>query len=363
MIDSFYIDEIIKEAVTRVFDIVEWGKVDADGPWVFVGKFQGNPEDGIELLNEIFRPLKLMVAVRRTKDGLYKIIISKAPPVPRQNIWVNVLLFFLTLLSTFFVGSFMVLTHTPHNLGQFLLGYKFAVPLLLILGIHELGHYYLARKHGVYSTLPYFIPFPLNMVGTLGAFIKLQSPIPSRKALLDIGIAGPIAGLIVAIPVTIIGLMHSIVVPLSSLTGNASPIEFGEPLLFLGLRYIILGAESFKDSAVLLTPTAFAGWVGFFVTSLNLLPVGQLDGGHILYAVFGKKHLTISRIVVLILIILGVKWVGWLIWAILLIVLGISHPEPLDEVTPLDGKRKALAALALVMLILTFVPVPIKVVQ
>ncbi len=361
MIDSFYIDEVIKEAVSRVIDIHEWGKMDDNGPWIFIGRFQGNPEDGIELLQEIFEPLKFVVAVREDPNGFYRVIISKAPPVPAQKIWVNVLLFILTLISTFFVGSVMVLARMPRNLPEFLLGYKFSIPLLLILGIHEFGHYYMARKHKVASTLPYFIPFPFNMVGTLGAFIKLQSPIPSRKALLDIGVAGPIAGFVVSIPIAIIGLMHSHVIPISHIPQYASPLEFGEPLIFMLIRLLVMGASTLSgDYAVMLTPTAFAAWVGFFVTSLNLLPVGQLDGGHILYAVFGKAHKRISQVVIFILILLGAFWLGWLIWAALLIIIGISHPAPLNEVSKLDRKRKWIALLALLIFLLTFVPAPLK---
>ncbi len=359
MIDSLYIDEIIKEAVSRVFDIVEWGKMESGGPWIFVGRFRGNPEDGVQVLEEIFSPLKFVVAVRPTANGLYKILISKAMPPPKEKIWVNVLLMILTLISTMLAGSFMLIYHLPRTFGEFLVGYKFAVPLMLILGIHELGHYYYARKHGVHSTLPYFIPFPLNMVGTLGAFIKIKSPIPSRKALLDIGIAGPIAGILVAIPVTIIGLIHSIPIPESQISQIGSPIMFGEPLLFNFLRMLIYG----QNTSVIMSPTAFAGWVGFFVTSLNLLPVGQLDGGHILYAVLKDKHRQISILVVLLLIALGLLWEGWLIWALLLMIIGISHPPLLNEVSTLDTKRKWLALLALVMLILTFMPRPIIVVS
>ncbi len=363
MIDGFYIDEIITDAVSRVFQIHDRWKLEEQNYWVFVGRFIGNPDDGVELLQDIFEPLKFLVAVREEPNGFYKVVIMKAPAVKRDKLWINVLLFVLTLISTFWVGSIMALSRFPRSFGEFLLGYEFAIPLLLILGIHELGHYYMARKHKVQSTLPYFIPFPFNMVGTLGAFIKLKSPIPSKKALLDIGIAGPIAGFVIAIPVAIFGLKHSQLYPLDYVTASRFGIEFGEPLIFMILRYLTLGASSFHNYPVALSPSAFAAWVGFFVTSLNLLPVGQLDGGHILYSVADKWHKDISRLFVLVLILLGFFWAGWLIWGFLLIILGIRHPEPLNEITRLDTKRRWLAFLALILLILTFVPAPVRVVR
>ncbi len=299
----------------------------------------------------------------------------------------HIILFFLTLITTLITGYSFEGTITGAVL--------FSLSLLLILGTHEMGHYYYGKKYGEDISLPYFIPAPplLSIIGTFGAFIKIKSQIKSKKALFDIGIAGPIAGVIVAVPVIIIGLSLSKIVEVEQL--NNSPgllIITGDTLIFKALTLLTLpnlpGGYEY-----LLHPMAFAGWVGLLVTALNLIPCGQLDGGHILYSLFSKKlHSYISKIMVVMLIILGVGtneilvlgdkyssllqifpilanisfegWLGWLIWAFLLTVLGTNHPPTvLDDLKVIDNKRKILALVAVMLFIGSFTPVPLTIEQ
>lgn len=227
---------------------------------------------------------------------------------------------------------------------------------MFILLCHELSHYIASKKHNVKATLPYFIPAP-TLIGTMGAFIKIQSPITTRQALIDIGSSGPIAGFIVSLAAVIIGLQMSEIKPIID---HGEGLILGDSLLFTFLSKLILGSLS-DSQDIFLHPVAFAGWIGFFVTALNLIPVGQLDGGHIAFGILGEKHFTISRILILILIIFGVFfWQGWLIWGILLIILGLEHPPVLLWENSLDKKRRILGWISIIIFIITFTPVPFR---
>ena len=240
-------------------------------------------------------------------------------------------------------------------------GFPFAITLLTILLFHELGHYFLARVHHVDTTLPYFIPAPpFFLAGTFGAFIRIRTLPPDRRALFDIGAAGPWAGFVIAVPAVIFGLQQSEVVPLDTSQGGWI---LGDSLLFSALVRLVLGVSS-SEATILIHPVALAGWFGLFVTSLNLLPVGQLDGGHVMYAVFGRHHRWISRGVLTFMIVLGMGgWAGWFVWAFLLVVLGLNHPRPSDPSTPLDRRRLVAAAATLVVFVLTFMPEPLALVE
>lgn len=247
-------------------------------------------------------------------------------------------------------------------------GVPYAVALMGILLAHESGHYVTARRHGVSATLPYFAPGPPFLPtpgfdwlpGTFGAFIRLRTLPPSRAALFDIGAAGPWAGFLVAIPVVVIGLLLSEVKPLDPTTGGWA---LGESLLFSWLTRAILGVDP-DNAMILLHPVALAGWFGFLVTALNLLPAGQLDGGHVLYAALGRHHRRISRAVVVGLIAMGIfSWPGWIMWAVILLALGLGHPPPTDPVAPLDRRRLLAAAATAVVFALTFIPEPITFVE
>lgn len=240
--------------------------------------------------------------------------------------------------------------------SRLLTGVPFALALMTILLAHELGHYILARRYAVDATLPYFIPAP-TLIGTLGAFIKIRSAFPSRKALFDIGIAGPIAGFLVALPVTVVGLA------MSHAVGSVpeSDIRLGFPLLFRVIHDALAALGNKPASPMdhlLLHPLAIAGWVGMFATSLNLLPGGQLDGGHIVYSWSPRAHRTVSILSILALLPMAWSlWVGWLIWAVVLGVTGLRHPVVYED-DALDRGRKLLLLAAIAMLVLSLIPAP-----
>lgn len=275
----------------------------------------------------------------------------------RKFPFLHLILFILTLLSTLLAGAIQAgvnLLKEPEKIHK---GLPFALTLMTILLSHELSHYFASRKHNTKATLPYFIPAP-TIIGTFGAFIKMKSPIVTRRALLDIGASGPIAGFVISVIASITGLSFSGVVTIKE---TAGALSLGDSLLFTILSNIVLGVTP-DSHDILLHPVAFAGWIGLFVTSLNLIPVGQLDGGHIAYALLGKKHVQVSKILIWLLIILGLLWVGWAIWAILLLILGLRHPPVLYWETPLDPRRRLIGWFALVIFILTFIPVPFKII-
>jgi len=271
--------------------------------------------------------------------------------------FVHLLLFILTLLSTLFVGAMQTgvdLLKEPVKLYK---GVPFSLTLMTILLSHELSHYFTSKKHGIKATLPYFIPAP-TIIGTFGAFIKMKSPIVTRKALIDIGASGPIAGFIISVLATIIGLQMSEVVPIAKTRGV---LNLGDSILFSFLAKLVLGVTP-AHSDILLNPVAFAGWIGLFVTSINLIPVGQLDGGHIAYALLGEKQIRLSFLLILVMVSLGLLlWEGWFVWAVLLLILGLRHPPVIYWEIPLDYKRKFIGWLALVIFVLTFIPVPFKI--
>jgi membrane-associated protease RseP (regulator of RpoE activity) len=238
-------------------------------------------------------------------------------------------------------------------------GIWYALSLITILLAHELGHFFVSRRYGVKVTLPFFIPFPLSPFGTLGAVIKMKGIMPNRKALFDIGIAGPFIGLILTIPVIIIGLKLSEVAVISEIKGPVIPL--GSSILFSLIEKIIFGHLP-EGQDVILHPVAYAGWVGLFVTALNLLPIGQLDGGHIIYSLFGKN----SKIVYYITLgLLGLICIfinpAWTLLFILLLIFGFHHPPPLDDINPLDQKRKLLGICALIFCIISFTLVPFQI--
>jgi membrane-associated protease RseP (regulator of RpoE activity) len=299
---------------------------------------------------------------------------------PRQRTrpyWLHVLLFLLTVLTTLIVGARLQFNF-DHNLpafttetfalplfplkwiwqhpGRLAMGIPFSCTLMGILLAHEMGHYVLCEKNRVYATLPFFIPAP-TLIGTLGAFIRIKSPIRSRQALFDIGIAGPIAGFVVALPVLFWGLALSKPMPAGA---SASVLEFGYPIIFQAFHQLIasLAPHAPALESLYLHPIGVAAWVGMFATALNLLPGGQLDGGHIVYACSPRAHIWVTRICIALLVPLGVfYWAGWLVWAVILGFTGMRHPN-VPKWPDLDPMRRRLALLALLMLVLTFVFAP-----
>jgi membrane-associated protease RseP (regulator of RpoE activity) len=266
-------------------------------------------------------------------------------------------LFALTVFSTLVVGAMQTGADLLKEPGEIYKGVPFSLTLMLILLSHELSHYFTSKWHGVKATLPYFIPAP-TIIGTFGAFIRMKSPIVTRRALIDIGASGPIAGFIISLIATVVGLYLSEIVPVSRADGA---LNLGDSMLFSFLSRIILGAAP-PGSDVLLNPIAFAGWIGLFVTSINLIPIGQLDGGHIVYALVGKKHVNFSKSLILVMVLLGLfSWEGWFVWAALLLILGLRHPPVLYWEVPLDRSRRIVGWLSFLIFILTFVPVPFEI--
>jgi membrane-associated protease RseP (regulator of RpoE activity) len=233
-------------------------------------------------------------------------------------------------------------------------GIPFSASLLLILGAHEFSHYITSHRHGVRASLPLFIPAP-TIAGTFGAVIRIESPIPDRRSLLEIGIAGPLAGFLVAVPIAVAGLRLSHVAAPAAGAAAGDTLGLGNSLVFSLLQRLVLG-ELPPEASLVLHPVAFAAWIGFFVTAINLLPVGQLDGGHVLYALAGPRQEGISRIAVLLLAPLGFLWWGWFLWGGLLLLMGLRHPPVLVEHSPLGRREKALGAVAAVLLALTLAP-------
>jgi len=283
-----------------------------------------------------------------------------------------ILLFVLTLASTTYLGTYhyegfrggFTNQHLTMSLLDWALrGCWYSVPILLILGAHELGHYVACRLYGVDASLPYFLPMPLLLTGTLGAVIRIRQPIPGKRALFDIGIAGPIAGFVVGIPVLLLGMYLSNVVPIPP-DFRGGVIEFGEPLLFKAASWLRFGAVP-DGYTVNMHPMVFAAWFGMLATALNLLPIGQLDGGHIAYAVLGNRSTAVTIVSVLALVALTVFWSQfWILWTVLsvvmLFVFGPRHPRVWDEAVPLDRRRLWLAVFAAVMFLLCFTPVPVE---
>jgi membrane-associated protease RseP (regulator of RpoE activity) len=276
--------------------------------------------------------------------------------MPHKLTRTHIILFIATFITTLLAGALMNGVIPWEQPEKIYLGLPFSLTLLLILLTHEMSHYVASRLHHVSATLPYFIPAP-SIIGTFGAVIKMKPPIPDRRSLIDIGASGPIGGFIVAIIATIVGLSMSEVRPAGELEDG---LFFGSSLLFTFISTIVINVDPEKF-AIILHPVAFAGWIGLLVTSLNLLPIGQLDGGHIAYALFGEKHALISKGMIPVLVLLGIIfWPGWIVWAALMFFLGYRHPPVVYPHIQLDRKRKLVGWISLLIFILTFTPMPVQ---
>jgi hypothetical protein len=288
--------------------------------------------------------------------GDYVLQVVKIPTRRFSSIYINIGLLIATIISTVIVGMqnyagyFDISNMWAFNvfIGGTLF---FAIPLMSILGLHEMGHYFVAKKHHVAASLPFFIPAP-TIIGTLGAFISLREPIPNKRALLDIGIAGPIVGFLVSIPIAIVGIWLGHLYPPPS-------VDYSTVLIIqMPIFYNFLSL--FFPFTITMFPMAFAAWVGFLVTAINLFPVGQLDGGHVSKALFGDYAKYVSYVFVGVMLILGIFYIGWLIFALLVIILGLRHPPSLNEVSKTGAKRLLAGAIAFVILVVTLSPVPLS---
>lgn len=361
-------EERVRKIVSRYFSVYERKEGDVLAFYIEI------PYDE-ELLEYKFEELRMelkkmdLIPFLRYEGGEYLIFIAEKPFLKTKPPWINLLLFFSTIITTMLSGSILFLESWSwkdlfalNNLLNGLIFFSF--PLLAILGVHEFGHYFVSKKHGVAASLPFFIPVPPNPIlplGTLGAVISMREPIPDRKALIDIGIAGPLAGFLVSIPICLIGLFLMQENPIEA-TGDGLIIHF--PLLLSALSSFF----NFPPDTVI-HPTAFAGWVGLLVTAINLLPAGQLDGGHIARGVLREKHKYASFIAILFL--LSISFIGpylvpgagspWLFMTFFIVFfIGTGHPPALNEMVSLDSKRKLLALVALLIFIVSFTPIPIS---
>ncbi len=292
--------------------------------------------------------------------------VVEEPVEPRLFDWsLPIGLFLVTVFTTLWAGAYQTNTNPFLGAWQFLLndpaallkGVPFAATLLGILVTHEFGHYLLSRIHRVPASLPLFIPGPPHFIGTFGAIIRMRGPILSRKALFDIGVAGPIAGFVVAVIALVIGLQLSKIVVNEATYG----LHLGEPLLLQFMSWLVLGPLQ-DGYDVVLHPVGFAAWFGLFVTSLNLIPIGQLDGGHVAYALWGTRQRTMALAIVPMLIVLGFfGWPGWFLWAGMASMLGVAHPPVLDPEAALGRTRIWVGWGALAIFVLTFAPIPFSV--
>jgi membrane-associated protease RseP (regulator of RpoE activity) len=341
------------------------------------GRLRVGAEEAYEIIASQFKALEHTALLRRENDqDVVYAIPGVVQPTPSRQ-WVNVALFVVTVISVLFTGTTAsdadvetLSELVVYGLTHLYLGLPAAVALLVPLLAHEFGHYLMARRSGVPATLPYFIPFPfpLSPLGTMGAIIRMKGPIPNRKTLLAVGAAGPLAGFVVAVPFLILGLALSPVMDFNLQTGLGIPEKGimleGNSLLYGGLKLLMFGQwlpGGGKD--VLLHPVAFSAWAALLVTAINLIPAGQLDGGHIAYALLGNKARWLTQAMLVVMVVMGFFWEGWWLWAVLIWFFGRQHAAPLDDITPLTMRQRALAVVALILFVLTFIPIPMRVIM
>lgn len=337
----------------------------------FMGRLEVAPEVAYDLLDSEFKTRDLLPVFREGENGEHIIVVLEGRFRPEPRSWIpNAVLLVITLLSVLLVGAEMALNEiattdmrealriSENMFTELWRGLPYAVSIILILGAHELGHYFAARRHNLAVTLPYFIPFPFGLFGTFGAFIQLREPLRNRKALLDVGASGPLAGLIIAVPVLLIGLATSTVGTMSMggmVEGNSIAYALAKIAVFG--EFLPNGQND-----VFVNQLAWAGWTGLFVTGLNLIPLGQLDGGHVMYALLGRRARALFYPLIAGLAVMTVLSGGALIFILLLLILlGRTYAVPLDDISKLDQRRRRIAIFTLVIFLLVFVPVPLSV--
>jgi len=360
------------------------------------GSLRMDSVDAYDRLAEALKPLNYTPLFKNDHEMALIEIMDGVFAQDNSNPRINLVLFLFTLASVLFAGALYSYDGpVPDGAWEQIFtllknldaGIPFAFSLLAILLAHEFGHYLAARYHKTPVTLPYFIPFPLSLFGTMGAFIQLKAPPKNKRVLHDIGVAGPLAGLVVAIPILFIGLSLSPVDVINPQIPAGSVLTFeGNSLFYLAAKFVVHGEllpapASYGDVSpfmywvrylftgypaplgsrdVLMHPLAWAGWAGLLITALNLIPAGQLDGGHALYVLLGKKASRVLPFILGGLALLGLAWQGWWLWVGLIFLLGRRHAEPLDQITQLNPERKMVAVLALVLFVLLFTPIPLQ---
>ena len=356
-------EALILQTVDIIYPLVSYQVKDH---YVIEGTLLLTPDAAYAALQQRFAGSPLTPLLQESEAGRPRLVLAPAgalpAPVQRQRrVWLNGVLFIATLITTTWAGA----AHQGVNLleqpGQFAAGLPYALALMLILAAHELGHYFTARHHGMHVSLPYFIPIPFAL-GTFGAFIQMKSLAQDRRAMFDVAVAGPLAGLVIAIPALLVGLQYSTIAPEaaapSMFMGGA---DVGSSVLFAFLAKAALGEVVLEGHRLILHPVAFAGWLGLLLTALNLIPVGQLDGGHLVHALLGHRTARTVGIVSLVaLVVLGLfVWSGLLFWALLIfLVAGTSDVPPRNDVSTVGRGRVVLGAAAFVLLLLILIPVP-----
>ena len=346
---------------------------------------------------ERMREIGYTASLRHDSESDLDVLLAVPGVLPQKSDarpWVNIVLYLLTVLSTLFVGASWS-DQVPAGadelwlLKHLWLGWPFALSLMTILTGHELGHYFAGRYYKVPVSLPYFLPMPVPPLGTMGAVIVMKGRSINRRQMLTVGAAGPLAGFVLAVPILILGLSLSTVEPMSLPESGGVVFLEGNSLLYLLLKLAVFGKilpgsgldPTFPGAAkeiitalfgtaplvggydVIIHPVALAGWAGLLVTAFNLLPVGQLDGGHVMYSLMGQRAKLFTWPIVVLLVLMGfLLWTGWLLWAALIFLFGRHHPDPLDDVTRLGSAQKALAVLVLIIFVLVFTPVPIQII-
>ncbi len=349
--------EEIRSLVAKRFPVYEV-TVNYDTVRLMVRADEGTLGPQFEVLRKEMKEHRL-IPFMNYSGGEHIITVVRSPPPRKGNLWINRVLLAITFATTTLAGTLLWSDYSGASswltAENVLFGALFfALPLLAILGVHELSHYIASKRHGVDASLPYFIP-SIPPFGTFGAFISMRDPMPNRKALVDIGIAGPLGGLAVTIPVALIGLY---------LTANGHPVsgavgDSGVMAIFIQPLYQLLALFVPLNENMALHPTAFAAWVGFLVTAINLLPVGQLDGGHVARGLLGEKAKYVGYGTFFFLALMTLFYDGWFLFAMLVFLLGLKHPAPLNDVTKIDKRSIVLGLAGAVVLATTFVPQPI----
>jgi len=390
--------EVLTSLVARIFQIdsVTTGDPQKEPQFCYRGHLLS--DDSASAYDQLAASVKPhgLTPLFRIENGEQVIYLTKSIPEQKPaNPRVNIILFIVTVFSVMITGAFLNGTQAdapvpPDLIGKILgitqfifSGWPFALSMLGILLAHEFGHYLVSRYHKTPATLPYFIPlpYPLSPLGTLGAAILMKGIPKNKRILFDIGVAGPLAGMVIAIPVLFIGLSLSEIdiiqaTPGTAMEGNSlvylfakfavfgkflpEPASFGDlPPILYWLRYFFTG-QPFPIGAldVIIHPVAFAGWAGLLVTALNLVPVGTLDGGHVVYALFGEKARKAFPYLIAIMLVQGVFWSGWWLWAFMLFWLGRVNADTLDQITQLDSRRRKVAIFVIILFVLVLTPVP-----
>jgi membrane-associated protease RseP (regulator of RpoE activity) len=359
------------------------------------GQLQVPSERAYPRMAACLREIGYTAILRRDEELALDVLLAVPGVLPQESggrKWVNALLFVLTVLSTLFVGAIWSDQVPPEaNLTWLLthlwIGWPFALSLMTILTGHELGHYFAGRYYKIPVSLPYFVPLPIPPLGTMGALIVMKGRTPDRRQMLTVGAAGPLVGFVLAVPILILGLSLSYVGIRTVPAPGTTIFQEGNSLLYLLLKFSLFGQilpgggspgtlpemVSQVGAAMLGTlpvgsgydvfihPVAMAGWAGLLVTAFNLLPVGQLDGGHVLYSLVGQRAQALTWPIIILLLLMGFfLWPGWYLWAALSFLFGQSHPDPLDDVTRLDTPRKLVAIAVLLIFVLTFTPLPMQ---